>query len=73
VTTISGGLWLLHSLWDCGVAVPGVVPLILVTSSLQCLALGIMGEYVGRIYDEVRDRPLYLVQDAHGFAGRPSK
>ena len=68
---LSGVLWLVHALWRVGVAVPGLAPLLLVTSSLQCLALGIMGEYVGRIYDEVRNRPLYLVQDAHGFEGRP--
>ncbi|MEO0564171.1 MAG: glycosyltransferase, partial [Chloroflexota bacterium] len=26
-----------------------------------------MGQYVSRIYDEVRDRPLYVVAKAHGF------
>jgi len=71
--TISGLLWLVHAIWRVGFAVPGSVALILVTSSLQCLAIGIMGAYVGRIYDEVRDRPLYLVEDAHGFEGRPGR
>lgn len=70
---LSSALWLVQAVWHVGVAVPGAVPVILVTSSLQCLALGIMGAYVGRIYDEVRERPLYLVEDAHGFEGRPAR
>jgi hypothetical protein len=27
-----------------------------------------MGEYIARIHDEVKGRPLYLVRDAHGLA-----
>ena len=32
-------------------------------SSLNFITLGIMGEYLGRIYGEVKDRPLYLLRD----------
>jgi dolichol-phosphate mannosyltransferase len=33
---------------------------------IQLLVLGLMGEYIARIHDEVKDRPLYLVRDLHG-------
>jgi glycosyltransferase involved in cell wall biosynthesis len=38
---------------------------ILLVGSAQLVCLGILGEYVGRIYDEVRARPLYLVGALH--------
>jgi glycosyltransferase involved in cell wall biosynthesis len=38
--------------------------LVLATSGVQLLVLGVMGEYLGRIYDEARARPLYIVRSS---------
>lgn len=46
---------------------PTVVILLCFFSGIQLLSLGIMGEYVGRIYDEVRHRPKYIVQSRLGW------
>jgi polyisoprenyl-phosphate glycosyltransferase len=50
--------------------VPGWLTIVLVTSfigGIQLLVVGVVGEYVARIYDEVKARPLYLVRELHGF------
>lgn len=46
--------------------VPGITSLLIVVlmlGGIQLITVGIIGEYVGRIYDEVKDRPLYVVRD----------
>lgn len=40
---------------------PTTVAVVSFFSGIQLLCMGLMGEYIGRIYDEVKDRPLYIV------------
>ncbi|WP_156887642.1 glycosyltransferase family 2 protein [Propionicicella superfundia] len=56
------------------VAVAGwafTVIVILLVGGLQLVMMGIIGSYVGRIYTEVKNRPLYGVQETYGFSAGP--
>ncbi|MHB8241816.1 MAG: glycosyltransferase family 2 protein [Solirubrobacteraceae bacterium] len=46
---------------------PTIVIAISFFSGIQLLSLGVIGEYVGRIYDESRNRPKYIVESRHGW------
>jgi dolichol-phosphate mannosyltransferase len=53
--------------------VPGYASLLFAItflSGIQLIVMGMVGLYVGRIYDEARGRPLYIVRETHGF-GNP--
>ncbi|WP_205696648.1 glycosyltransferase family 2 protein [Conexibacter sp. SYSU D00693] len=49
----------IFEVFDAGV--PTLLTVILLIGGIQLLCLGIVGEYIGRIYDEVKGRPLYVV------------
>jgi glycosyltransferase involved in cell wall biosynthesis len=69
-----GGLWALWvKLFETG-AVPGwttIMILVALGSSAQLLMTGILGEYIGRIYEEVKRRPLYVIGDEVNLTPNP--
>ncbi|MBI4057616.1 MAG: glycosyltransferase family 2 protein [Elusimicrobia bacterium] len=65
-------LWILYLRFILNITVKGyssILIAILLLGGLNLLILGILGEYIGRIYIEAKNRPLYLVQE---FVAHPS-
>ncbi|GJH06997.1 glycosyltransferase family 2 protein [Paraburkholderia terrae] len=55
-----------------GVAVPGYASLIsavLLLGGVQLIGIGVLGEYIGRIYYESKNRPVYLIRSRYQSAG----
>ena len=58
-----------------GIDVPGYASLmvsILFLGSIQLIAIGVLGEYMSRIYEETKQRPLYLVREIYDLDNRNS-
>ena len=69
---IAYGIWVIGEYFIWGINVPGYATIVvglMIFSGLQLLAVGILSEYVGRIYEEVKQRPNYLIrqQVGHGL------
>lgn len=70
---LSGGsllivLYILYA-WLSGQSIPGWTSLMLVVvvlGAVQMFVLALMGEYIGRLYNEAKGRPLYIVQEVVG-------
>lgn len=57
-------------LYFTGRAPPGITTLVILASlgiGLNSLGIGVLGEYIGRTYAEVKRRPLYIIQEAVNF------
>ncbi len=73
VLSIAYGFWITIDYFAWGIEVPGYATIMVSTmflSGVQMLGLGIVAEYVGRIYEEVKQRPTFLVRQRDG-AGLP--
>jgi dolichol-phosphate mannosyltransferase len=46
---------------------PTIVIIVLFLGGIQLISVGILGEYIGRIYDEVKQRPKFILDEAHGI------
>jgi dolichol-phosphate mannosyltransferase len=46
-----------------------VIGVTLVLGGVQLACIGIIGQYLGRIYDEIKNRPLFVVQEDTHTAG----
>ena len=68
ILTLSGLAALVYvALWFFGSPPPGITTIIVLLFAaigLNSLGIGVLGEYVGRTYAEVKQRPLYIVQEA---------
>lgn len=59
-----------------GIDVPGyesTLVIILFMGGVQLITLGIMGDYIGRVFDEVKQRPLFIVREKYGYSAEAEK
>lgn len=59
-------LWVIIEKLAWGIAIPGyatIIVLILLLGSIQLFCIGIIGEYVGRTFEQSKDRPVYIAKE----------
>jgi dolichol-phosphate mannosyltransferase len=67
------GFTLYHKMFT-GLAIPGWTSITMATSffgAMNAIGIAVLGEYVTRIHEQVRARPLYLVERRVNFAEEP--
>jgi glycosyltransferase involved in cell wall biosynthesis len=70
VLAVGVGLWSIYVKFFIRGVVPGwttIMILVAFSSSAQLIMMGILGEYIGRAYDELKGRPLYIVAEELNF------
>jgi glycosyltransferase involved in cell wall biosynthesis len=67
------GIYLFYKIMDWPIlwGNPTLVILISFLGGIQLISVGILGEYIGRIYEEVRARPKFIVARSEGFPDSP--
>ncbi|MDF2867426.1 MAG: putative enzyme [Gammaproteobacteria bacterium] len=63
-------LWIVLSTFLFGIITPGwatIVTTIMFFGGIQLFAIGVVGEYIGRIFDEVKQRPHYIIDEQVSF------
>jgi dolichol-phosphate mannosyltransferase len=74
VASLAVAIWAVVAHFFFRATVPGwtaTVVLVSLLASVQLLMIGILGEYIGRIYEQVKGRPNYLVGDRVNASARP--
>jgi len=64
---VAGGFYMLYLKLFTTTPVPGVTAILLsivLFSGMQILLIGVVGEYIARIFEEIKGRPLYLVSES---------